>query len=932
MASGVSAARAEVERLRATVVRTEAIIRDALSTASGALDCAHEHAVRTWTALSVQSAAIVARGRPEHYADWADSRWDAWACEPHLPGELRVGELEGLGLPATVPLFSGRAVVFATESEAGAVRARAALRALAVRAAASLGSRGTLHLIDPFQEGFGFPERVHLPQDAPRGVDAVADLRTVVEQAARFVDRYQAVPYHDLPAGVQATEAAHLVLALDFPRGYSHQAVEYLNRIAQLGPAGVQLVVHHDLAAGPPGMSTDLILSRPVVVELSGSGQATAAWGRLTATIDSAPPTELVRLISERLPIPAPMGGEPTVLPWSAVNEIDPAGWWAHSAVEQATAVFGRRGDAGPLELAFGQDSLGESRAHAVVAGDTGSGKGVLLNSVILSLATRYPPDELRFYLVDGQNGVTMQAYSELPHADLVSLHTPIDLARGVLVDVGAELTRRDALLTSAGVDSLAAYWRVAGKDAMPRLIVVIDEYQSLFEGDRRDEAAAILLRISAQGRKVGLHLLLASQRFHATGLLNQNALFNNIRTRISLRLPTDAIDTVDEFDSEGRALIRAHCTSRGKVVVNAEGGRAGASVAGVVAYADDSARDRLISDLVARAGQGAAHGAAELLNGRQQPRPARSHALARLASVDSTQFSALAAWAEADARSGGLAVADWQAYDHPFAFVTGRTFSVYGSAFAKVDRLPAHNVVLVASDPEVLTGMTVAGLVSAAMSVARGRLTVVVASELPPPGSWQGMLSDELPDLLSARGHAAFTAESAGAAVRGAVDELNRRAGLTPIELADAGPYLLVAVSLDRMADFQKVEGRYGPEPSVAGADLARVLREGPQVGVHAVLGFTTAIGWARVLPDKAHRLFVHRFFQQLSEDDSRSLLDNSLAHRVSRPGIAGPQRAGYHHRDSGVDYVLLPYTTGGSLLDELRQFVNPTEARRTQ
>lgn len=907
-------ARAQVEHWKSVIEGGRQTISRSLAVAAGAIDAARQGAATQQWSLQGEVTSVVRR-QPARYAAWNDPLWETWQPSPSLPEELRVGSINEVDAPATLPMFDGRTVVIATESEAAAGHARALLRSLAVRTAIELGRRVVLHLIDPHQGGYGFPERRFLTQDAPRTPDLAVDLDTVLDAAAAFHQRFEGTPYAALTPDEQARQPVQVILAMDFPRGYGYAGAQQLNEIARLAPAGVQLIVHHDLSADATGGSASLDLVRPVVIEVDGRGRAHGPWGRLTAALDAAPEADLVRRLGERFPIEPARGVEAAPLPWHSLNPVDPARWWQEDATREVRAIFGLDRDGQPLELAFGQDARGESRVHAVVAGATGAGKGVLLHSVILSLATRYRPDQLRFYLIDGQDGLEMQAYQNLPHAELVSVHTPVDLVRGVLVDLGAELDRRSARLVRAGVGSIAEYWAAGHRD-MPRSIIMIDEYQALFVGDSTASAAGILQKIAAQGRRVGLHLLLVSQRFHALGLVNQNALFNNIHTRISLKLTNDAKGAIGEFDRAGQELIWEHCTETGRVVMNSGGGQ-GPSQAGVVAFALDEERAAIVAALANRAVDTRPP---QVLHGDESPQIATNLALTALSQCGPA--GEVAEWAAADRHRGGLALSAWHAYEHPFAFIAGRTFSADGSAFAKVTRSADHNLMIIAPDPKVLTGIALVGLSSAAMSVPAGTLTMAVASEIPGPGSWAGVLSDG----LAGRGHAVRSVRSPAdvtESIAEAVREIERRSALTPAELAQQGPYLLVALGPERVPALRVVEGRYGSEPSEAGAQLQRVLKEGPTVGVHGIVGFTSRAAWAQVMPAKGRQRFVHRFYQQMSEDDSRELLDSSRGFRVMPPDGQGPQRAGYENRDSGEHYVFLPYTTEGDSLGAVAGFL---------
>ncbi|RHW25423.1 DNA translocase FtsK [Nocardioides immobilis] len=919
-------ARGAVVGLQHAEAAARAGIASALGRASGAVAVLKQRDAEAEAELRRTAGAVVSEGF-EEFASWEDRRWLNWRCPSRVPDEIRVGEIAhpGGALPATVPIFGEPTIVIATESEEAAKHARGVLRSISVRLAAAMGDRVVLHLIDPHQGGFGFPERSSLPQDAPRTADVARDLDAVIKAGFDFQRRYDARAFRDLARGEIDAESLHVVLAMDYPRGYGHQANQHLNQIARLGPAGVQLIVHHDLTVPEPGEG--LRLQHPVVIDVGPTGSVSGPWGSLSGPADHPPHAGVLGAISEGLPVSVNTADSDGSVGWAAVNPDDPALWWSESAAGEARAVVGRDTAGQPLELAFGQDGRGTSRSHMVVAGEPGAGKGVLLHSAILSLATRYRPDDLRFILIDGQEGVTMQDYVGLPHADLVSIQTPSDLARQVIADVGSELRRRDALLLQAGVESIGQYRAARPGTEMPRLVVVIDEYQTFLADDREDVAIGALRQIAAQGRKVGVHLLLASQRFHATGLLNQGALFDNIQTRLCLRMPTDAIDRIDEFDREGRDLIRRHCSERGRVVRNDAGGAAGHSVAGYVAFAEPDARKVWVDLLRDKARVAGLESTPEVFDARRPAVPRTSRALGRLASVDVADAAAVERWAESDARGGGLAATEWQPYDNPFAFLAGRSFSIYGSAFAKVDRAADHNVMVVANDAEVLGGIMLTGLVAAGMSSARSTMSVSVLSELPPPGAWAGLLTRDLPELLGARGHlvrVAQSAESAAMLAAKAVEEIERRNALPPIELAALGPYLVVAAGLERISAFRNVDGRYGPESSEAGGHLRQVLTAGPYVGVHAVLATTSRAQWVQVMPDKAYRHFVHRFFQQMSADDSRALLNASHANKVTPAGIDGQQRAAYQHRETGVHYRFLPYAAGHALVDALRDFVN--------
>ena len=186
---------------------------------------------------------------------------------------------------------------------------------------------------------------------------------------------------------------------------------------------------------------------------------------------------------------------------------------------------------------------------HLLVAGTTGSGKSELLQTLVLALAARYGPDRLAVMLVDFKGGAGLGACHGLPH--VVGEVTDLDprAAERALTGVRAELARRERLLAAAGVGDLEAL-RALGH-APPRLVVVVDELLALRE-DLPDVLPA-LIRLASQGRSLGIHLVLATQR--PAGALDAQVRAN-VPLRLCLRVtdPSDSRDVIATDDAAGIA------------------------------------------------------------------------------------------------------------------------------------------------------------------------------------------------------------------------------------------------------------------------------------------------------------------------------------------------------------------------------------------
>ncbi|MFE6971696.1 FtsK/SpoIIIE domain-containing protein [Isoptericola sp. NPDC057653] len=193
---------------------------------------------------------------------------------------------------------------------------------------------------------------------------------------------------------------------------------------------------------------------------------------------------------------------------------------------------------------------------HLLVAGTTGSGKSELLQSLVLGLAARRSPRDLALALVDFKGGASFGGCGLLPH--VVGQVTDLDpgLAGRALAGLRAELHRRERVLARHGAADLAAL--PAGlADAPPRLVVVVDEFRAL--ADDLPDFLPGLLRVAAQGRSLGVHLVLATQRPAGAVSADVRA---NVSARLALRV-VDAADSLDVVETPAAARILPHTPGR---------------------------------------------------------------------------------------------------------------------------------------------------------------------------------------------------------------------------------------------------------------------------------------------------------------------------------------------------------------------------------
>ncbi len=187
------------------------------------------------------------------------------------------------------------------------------------------------------------------------------------------------------------------------------------------------------------------------------------------------------------------------------------------------------------LPVALGKDITGEAQIldlcqtpHLLIAGATGSGKSVCVNSIICSILYNKSPGEARLMLIDPKI-VELKLYNDVPHL-LTPVITDPKRAFQALQYCLYEMERRYALLDSLGVRDISAYNRKIRKkrlatEQLPYIVIIVDEFADLMATSGK-ELESTLARLAAMSRAVGLHLVLATQRPSIdviTGLIKAN-------------------------------------------------------------------------------------------------------------------------------------------------------------------------------------------------------------------------------------------------------------------------------------------------------------------------------------------------------------------------------------------------------------------------
>lgn len=198
-----------------------------------------------------------------------------------------------------------------------------------------------------------------------------------------------------------------------------------------------------------------------------------------------------------------------------------------------------------PLTFAIGKDIVGRAvigdltkMPHLLVAGQTGSGKSVMINDIITSLLYRNSPSDLKLILVDPKQ-VELTPYNDIPHLLTPVIHEP-ERTISALKWAVAEMERRLRTMAGVGKRNIEEYNKLKPDEKMPYVVIVIDELSDLMMVAARD-VEALVVRIAQKARAAGIHLILATQR------PSVNVITGLIKANVPARI---AFTTVSQVDS----------------------------------------------------------------------------------------------------------------------------------------------------------------------------------------------------------------------------------------------------------------------------------------------------------------------------------------------------------------------------------------------
>ena len=779
-------------------------------------------------------------------------------------------ETPAAGRPAAVRVLQSVMMRFLTTMPAGQVR-------LTIIDPVGLGSDfGTfLHLED---QGVPVPIRSDAEQIERSLGDICGHVEKIIQSYLR--DDHPTINDFNAVAG-EVAEPFRVLVICDFPAGFTRSACTRLSQIIDHGArCGVlTLLLTEPGQPDPPGVALGKLSAQGVhLVWRDGR----LAWddpdfGPFLLDLDP-PPQQAASQQILRLVGAADEAARRVEVPFDFVAPA--AGkWWTSDSRSGIEVGLGKAGPTKIQALSLGRNTA----QHVLIAGRTGSGKSSLLHALITNLVLHYGPDEVELYLIDFKKGVEFKIYAtlELPHAQVIAIESEREFGLSVLQRLDGELKDRGERFRAAGVHDLKGYRDIEGLPPLPRVLLIVDEFQEFFvEDDMIARDASLLLdRLIRQGRAFGVHVLLGSQSLSGTYSLTHSTL-EQMAVRIALQCgETDAHLIFGETNGAARLLSRP-----GEAIYNDANGRNEGNHFFQVVWLPDQRREAYLRQVVD-------------LAGRRGWQPARPQII--------FEGDAAALLPRNLALHARLTAPAWPPPARSAIAWLGESIAIKDPTAVIFRRQPGDHLLIVGQEVEAAIGVLAAALLSLASqfdpdgpSSAKFYVLDGTPEEAPWAADW-ARVADVLPHIARRVGRTAVAEVLTELA-----QEMERRlAGEVPggpdlfLVLADLGRFR----NLRKSDDYEYATTRDALAPAVI---LETILREGPPVGVYVLATCDSFNSLNRVFTRAIQREFAARAVLQMSTTDSVHLLDTPSASRL------GPHRALFLDEQQGAPEKFRPYS----------------------
>lgn len=915
-----------------------------------------QHYETTWNALAGKwrqgmawvdaEQQAIGQENERIFPEWNSAAWNEWTPPADLPLGIRFGEMQmdlaqvphgvpaderlrvapaAFTLPAMIPLPRDCSMLIKAK-DAGRTRAVQLLQAVMLRFLTAIPpGKVRFTIIDPVGRGENFAafmnladyddslvasriwtELQHIEQ---RLADMTEHMENVIQKYLR--NQFQTIDEYNAQAGEVAEPFRILVIA-NFPANFSADAARRLVSIATSGArCGVFTLISVDTKMPVPQGFNLSDLEQPGVL-LVGTDEHFAWKDRdfeaLPLRLEAPPEPEFCTRILQKVGERARDASRVEV----PFDFIAPAAedWWKGDSRSGLTVPLGRAGATKRQLLKLGQGTA----QHVLITGKTGSGKSTLLHALITNLSLLYGPDEVELFLVDFKKGVEFKTYAqyELPHARVIAIESEREFGLSVLQRLDQELKQRGDRFRELNVQDLAGYRQATGDQPLPRILLIVDEFQEFFvEDDKIAQDAALLLdRLVRQGRAFGIHIHLGSQTLGGAYSLARSTL-DQMAVRIVLQCSeADAHLILAKDNSAARLLSRP-----GEAIYNDANGLVEGNNPFQVVWLPEERREDYLRHIRAMAEQRGYAPAtpAIVFEGNAPADIGKNPLLAQFLEAKAPPYSAAG----------------------PFHAWLGEAMAIKDATAATFRPQSGSNLLVIGQQEEPALAITCAALVGLAAQLrpAEAQTSEVSKTSEVSPGEAQTSEASKTSEVFpgtrflvldggSTEGPLAGTLARVAEALPGVArvagwrdlakvigevaDEVNRCQKANETE---SPPLYLFIHGLQRFRDLRRSEDdfgfsrRGGEQPPSPSKQFATILRDGPGAGVYTLIWCDSLNNLNRALDRQGLREFELRVLFQMSAADSSTLIDSPLASKL------GLHRALFYTEERGQPEKFRPY-----------------------
>jgi energy-coupling factor transporter ATP-binding protein EcfA2 len=950
---------------------------------------------RNWTA-AVEQTRVAAEQMGADAADvsqaWAELAFGTWNPPSTIPPGVKLGEfrlslddieygqpedarlqppVSEFPIPAMLPFPDQTSLLIRASGSEGRQAAVNVLRVAMLRLLTSLPpGKVRFTIIDPIGLGENFSAFMHLvdydellvtsriwtesSHIEQRLADLTEHMETVFQTYLR--NEFKTIEDYNDFAG-EVAEPYHFLVIAGFPSNFSEQAARRLISILSSGPrCGVYTLLSVDpqLSMPPNFNLADAIEETTGLSWHDGSfafDDERINWLPLTVS-DVPEPDEFVRIV-KRVGDASKDARRVEV----SFDRVAPRTLWQQDSRKGLDVPLGR---AGATKLQHMRLGKGTSQ-HVLIAGKTGSGKSTFMHILVTNLALHYSPDEVEFYLIDFKKGVEFKTYAanQLPHARVIAIESDREFGLSVLERLDEILKERGDLFRERGVQDIASF-RDANPERMPRIMLLIDEFQEFFtEDDRLAQLSSLLLdRLVRQGRAFGIHVMLGSQTLGGAYSLARSTL-GQVAVRIALQCSdADAHLILSEENTAARLLTRP-----GEAIYNDANGLLEGNHPFQIAWLNEDRRDDLLEDVRHLTEEQRVDVPGPIVfEGNVPADPRNNPELVRLVSEEPRPALVTTAWlGEAVAIKPHttvtfrrLAGANLLIVGQSQQGARGIMASVFVSVIAQLEPISPDEVVFAEAGADRQPESDGAGAESeetgsAEPSSLDGQLAAMKSfsfadlqienpvAELPKsvsdarPVAQVYLLDGEIADAPATEFWSPLAAVVPHAVRVGGpqdttvfIDEVhaelqNRQAGEQP------PPVFLFIDNLGRFRDLRRDEDDYSFSASKQAAStpakkFVEILKDGPAVGIHVVIWADTYNNASRWMTNQTMRELELRVAFQMSATDSSNFIDTPAAGRL------GQNRALLYLEETGTLEKFRPY---GAAQEQWLAMLQGTEAK---